>query len=110
MKAIVQIENVFKITGIGTVVVGLVKEGILKVGMKADIQGKVSEVKSIEKDHKQLKEANQGDSIGINLYKADPNVLKLMKGQTLSFYDRMFQTPEPIHPKGTFSFLKKIFK
>ncbi len=67
------IQDVYEITGIGTVPVGKVETGIMKVGQKiivipgrsgAGIQG---EVRSIEAHHEQLKEAEAGDNVGVNI-------------------------------------------
>ena len=67
------IQDVYNITGIGTVPVGKVETGILKVGQKVKIlpgregKGIDGEVKSIEMHHEQLKEAPAGDNVGLNL-------------------------------------------
>jgi elongation factor 1-alpha len=63
------IQNVYKITGVGTVACGRVESGIMKPGITvvfapSDI---TSEVKSIEMHHQQLPEAGPGDSIGFNV-------------------------------------------
>jgi len=67
------IQDVYEITGIGTVPVGKVETGIMKVGQKiiilpgrsgAGIQG---EVRSIEAHHEQLPQAEAGDNVGVNL-------------------------------------------
>ncbi len=67
------IQDVYDITGIGTVPVGKVETGILKVGQKIKVlpgrsgTGIEGEVKSIEMHHEQLKEAPAGDNVGINI-------------------------------------------
>ena len=38
MESIVFIQDVYNITGIGAVPVGLVKKGVLKIGMKINIK------------------------------------------------------------------------
>jgi len=67
------IENVYQIQGIGTVPVGKVETGIIKVGQKViamparEGNGIQGEVKSIEMHHEQLPQAEPGDNIGINV-------------------------------------------
>ncbi len=63
------IQDVYSITGIGTVPVGRVETGVMKVGQKvtfepANVSG---EVKSIEMHHEQMQEAKPGDNIGFNV-------------------------------------------
>jgi elongation factor 1-alpha len=65
----VPVQDVYKISGIGTVPVGRVETGVMKPGMHINfapsyIEG---EVKSIEMHHEQLKEALPGDNIGFNV-------------------------------------------
>jgi elongation factor 1-alpha len=63
------IQDVFTITGIGTVPCGRIETGVLKVGQKLLFQpsGKVGELKSIEMHHSQLPQAKPGDNVGINV-------------------------------------------
>jgi elongation factor 1-alpha len=63
------VQDVYTITGIGTVPVGKIATGIMKVGSKliAMPSGKTGELKSIEMHHEQLKEAKPGDNVGINI-------------------------------------------
>ncbi len=67
------IQDVYDITGIGTVPVGKVETGVMKVGQKIVIlpgrsgTGVQGEVRSIEAHHEQLKEAEAGDNVGVNL-------------------------------------------
>jgi len=67
------IQDVYEITGIGTVPVGKIETGIMKIGQKVIIlpgrsgTGIEGEVRSIEAHHEQLKEAEAGDNVGINL-------------------------------------------
>lgn len=65
----VPICGVYKIGGIGTVVVGTVKTGILKKGMKVIFApgNLVSEVKSIQIHHKEVSEAIPGDYVGFTV-------------------------------------------
>ena len=67
------IQDVYDITGIGTVPVGKVETGILKVGQKVKVlpgrtgTGIDGEVKTIEMHHEQLTEAPAGNNVGINV-------------------------------------------
>jgi len=63
------VQDVYTITGIGTVPVGRVEAGVMKVGQQviAMPSGKVGEVKSIEMHHEQMQQAEPGDNIGINV-------------------------------------------
>jgi elongation factor 1-alpha len=63
------IQDVYSITGIGTVPVGRVETGILKPGMKISFQpsDKVGEIKSIEMHHEEIPEAVPGDNVGCNV-------------------------------------------
>lgn len=67
------IQDVYDITGIGTVPVGKIETGIMKVGQKVIVlpgrsgNGIDGEVRSIEAHHEQLKEAEAGDNIGISI-------------------------------------------
>ncbi len=65
----IPIQDVYSIKGVGTVPVGRVESGVLKVGDKIIINppGKVGEVKSIEMHHQPLQEAKPGDNIGFNV-------------------------------------------
>lgn len=67
------IQDVYEITGIGTVPVGKIETGVMKVGQKVVIipgrsgTGISGEVRSIEAHHEQLQQAEAGDNIGVNL-------------------------------------------
>lgn len=61
------IQDVFNIMGRGTILGGLVEEGMLRTGMKADLEGKIVEIKSIEVQNKQLDQAETGIVAGILL-------------------------------------------
>jgi len=65
----VPIQDVYSITGIGTVPVGRVETGIMKVGDKVIFQPSDApgEVKSIEMHHETIQEAKPGDNIGFNV-------------------------------------------
>ncbi|RLJ06478.1 MAG: translation elongation factor EF-1 subunit alpha [Candidatus Aenigmatarchaeota archaeon] len=63
------IQDVYTITGVGTVPVGRVETGVLKqndkvIFMPSNVTG---EVKSIEMHHKQIDKAEPGDNIGFNI-------------------------------------------
>lgn len=95
------VQDVFTITGVGTVPVGRVETGVLKPGDKIVFEpsGASAEVKSIEMHHKQLEKAEPGDNVGFNvrgLSKADvrrgdvvghtnnpPTVVKEFTGQII---------------------------
>jgi elongation factor 1-alpha len=63
------IQDVYTITGIGTVPVGRVECGILKPDMKIIFMpsNKVAEVKSIEMHHENIAQAVPGDNVGFNV-------------------------------------------
>jgi len=62
------LQDVYKISGIGTVPVGRVETGIIKPGMNCCFAPTqlIAEVKSVEMHHEQLKEATPGDNVGFN--------------------------------------------
>jgi elongation factor 1-alpha len=63
------IQDVYTITGVGTVPVGRVESGVLKKGDKVLFlpSGVSGEVKSIEMHHEEIPEAKPGDNIGFNV-------------------------------------------
>jgi len=67
------IQDVYSITGVGTVPVGKVETGVMKPGMKLIFLpskqpgGVVGEVKTIEMHHEQIQQAMPGDNIGANI-------------------------------------------
>ena len=65
----IPIQDVYSITGVGTVPVGRVETGVLKVGDTVVFEpaGVKGEVKSIEIHHQQIQEAKPGDNIGFNV-------------------------------------------
>ncbi len=65
----IPVQDVYSITGIGTVPVGRVETGILKVGDKVIFEppGVGGEVKSIEMHHEAIPQAIPGDNIGFNV-------------------------------------------
>ncbi len=65
----IPIQDVYSITGVGTVPVGRVETGVLKKGDKVVFvpSGVEGEVKSIEMHHEEIPEAKPGDNIGFNV-------------------------------------------
>jgi len=63
------IQDVYTISGIGTVPVGRVETGVMKKGMNVSFMpaNKVGEVKSIEMHHEEIPEALPGDNVGFNI-------------------------------------------
>ena len=67
------IQDVYEITGIGTVPVGKIETGIMKPGQKIIIlpgrtgKGVLGEIRSVEAHHEQLPEAQAGDNVGVNI-------------------------------------------
>ncbi len=65
----IPIQNVYAISGVGTVPVGRVETGVLRVGDKVVFMppGKTGEVRSIEMHHQRMEKAEPGDNIGFNV-------------------------------------------
>jgi elongation factor 1-alpha len=63
------IQDVYSITGIGTVPVGRIETGIMKPGQKLIFHpsNKAGEVKSIEMHHEEIPQAVPGDNVGANV-------------------------------------------
>lgn len=67
------VQDVYEITGIGTVPVGKIETGIMKVGQKVIVlpgrtgKGVEGEVKTIEAHHETMPEGLAGDNVGINI-------------------------------------------
>ena len=63
------VQDVYTITGIGTVPVGRVETGVMKPGDKVKFMpaNVVGEIKSIEQHHEQLPKAEPGDNVGFNV-------------------------------------------
>jgi elongation factor 1-alpha len=72
------IQDVYTITGIGTVPVGRVETGKLQVGAKIIFMpgGKSGEVKTIEMHHETVAEAIPGDNVGFNVRGVDKNDIR----------------------------------
>ncbi len=63
------VQDVYSITGVGTVPVGRVETGVMKPNQIITIMpaGTKAEIKSIEMHHQALQEAKAGDNIGFNM-------------------------------------------
>lgn len=64
---VIEITGVYDIRGVGIIPVGTVVEGIIKPGQRADFNGKVGIIKSIESNHVRLSQASVGEKIGFSL-------------------------------------------
>jgi len=65
----IPVQDIYSITGIGTVPVGRVETGVLKEGANVIFMpsNKTAEVKSIEMHHTKIPKAEPGDNIGMNV-------------------------------------------
>jgi elongation factor 1-alpha len=72
------VQDVYTITGIGTVPVGRVETGMLKIGDKIIFlpSGKSGEVKTVEMHHEAVTEAGPGDNVGFNVRGIDKNDIR----------------------------------
>jgi elongation factor 1-alpha len=63
------LQDVYKISGVGTVPVGRVETGFIKPGMVVCFAPTLvsTEVKTVEMHHEALEEANPGDNVGFNV-------------------------------------------
>jgi len=67
------LQDVYEITGIGTVPVGKIETGVMKIGQKVIIlpgrsgKGILGDVRTIEMHHEQLQMAEAGDNVGISI-------------------------------------------
>ena len=63
------VQDVYSITGVGTVPVGRVETGTMKANDKIIVMpsGATGEIKSIETHHQEMQSAEAGDNIGFNL-------------------------------------------
>ncbi|RZN49289.1 translation elongation factor EF-1 subunit alpha [archaeon] len=99
------VQDVFTITGVGTVPVGRVETGIMKLGDKvifepaSSIVGKpvTGEVKTIEMHHVTLKEARPGDNVGFNIRGIGKKDIR--RGDVIGHVNN---PPSVITPKDTF--------
>ncbi|MBI1829209.1 MAG: translation elongation factor EF-1 subunit alpha [Thaumarchaeota archaeon] len=74
----IPVQDVYTITGVGTVPVGRVETGVAKAGMKIIVMpsGALGEIKTIETHHTQMEYAEAGDNIGFNLRGIEKKDLK----------------------------------
>ena len=74
----IPIQDVYSITGVGTVPVGRIETGTMKPNDKIVVmpEGAAGEIKSIETHHTQIPEAQAGDNIGFNLRGIDKKQIK----------------------------------
>jgi elongation factor 1-alpha len=74
----IPVQDVYSITGVGTVPVGRVETGVVKTNDKVVVMpsGVNGEVKSIETHHTQMDSAEAGDNIGFNLRGVDKKSIK----------------------------------
>jgi len=72
------IQDVYSITGIGTVPVGRIETGVLKVGDNVTFNPSAvgGEVKSIEMHHETMPKAEPGDNVGFNVRGIGKNDIK----------------------------------
>ena len=92
------VEDVFSITGRGTVATGRVERGVAHVGDEVEIVGLTDEkrkvvITGLEMFRKQLEDAQPGDNIGALLRGVQRNEIE--RGQVLA-------KPDTIHPHTTF--------
>lgn len=82
------IQDVYTITGHGTVPVGRVETGVLKPNTNVVVMpaGAKGEVKRIEMHHQELAEAVPGDNVGFNLKGVDKKDIK--RGDVLGLVDK----------------------
>ena len=72
------IQDVYTITGVGTVPVGRVETGVMKPGDKVVFMptGVTGEIKTVEMHHEQLPKAEPGDNVGFNVRGIGKNDVK----------------------------------
>lgn len=78
-----RVVDIYNIAGVGVIPVGEVMSGQIAPGMKATLNGKVVEIKTIEANHQQLSVANVGAKVGFSLKGANKN--DLQKEQIIEF-------------------------
>ncbi|MEM4724594.1 MAG: EF-Tu/IF-2/RF-3 family GTPase, partial [Candidatus Hadarchaeum sp.] len=74
----IPVQDVYSITGVGTVPVGRVETGVMKVGdtIVFEPAGVSGEVKSIEMHHESIPQAEPGDNIGFNVRGVEKTAIK----------------------------------
>jgi elongation factor 1-alpha len=96
----IPVQDVYSITGVGTVPIGRVETGVLKVGdtILFEPAGKSGEVRSIEMHHESIQQAAPGDNIGFNVRGIDKTAIK--RGDVAGHLDKP--------PSVTIDFTAKI--
>ncbi|MFH1587421.1 MAG: EF-Tu/IF-2/RF-3 family GTPase [Candidatus Diapherotrites archaeon] len=61
------VDGAFFIKGVGVIPTGTVTSGVIMPGQKAEINGKVVQIKTIEANHRRLENAIEGEKIGMSL-------------------------------------------
>jgi len=82
-RTLFQITDVFAIEGLGTIASGKVTDGVLRKGMKAIINGKESQINSVEASQQTLESAPIGASCAIRLSNIKKQDIQI--GATYSF-------------------------
>jgi elongation factor 1-alpha len=82
------LQDVYSITGIGTVPVGRIETGVMKVGDKVTFQpsNASGEIKSIEAHHESIQDAKPGDNVGFNVRGVDKKQIK--RGDVMGHADK----------------------
>ena len=62
-----QVQDVFFIKGVGVVPTGIVTSGVITPGQKAEVNGKIVQIKRIEANHRILENAIEGEKVGMSL-------------------------------------------
>jgi elongation factor 1-alpha len=72
------VQDVYSITGVGTVPVGRVETGVMKIGETIVFEpaGVSGDVKSIEMHHEMIQQAEPGDNIGFNVRGIDKTAIR----------------------------------
>lgn len=90
MSSSLLLQKVFNITGIGLVVVGKVEgSSSLKVGMKANVDGSVYQVKSIEANHQAFQTIEPGNKVGLHLVQTEAQTTSPII-QKKGFFQKIF--------------------
>lgn len=89
MANLFEVQDVFNIFGIGSVISGVVKEGEIKVDAKITIEDKNFSVNKMEASHKPVDIMSAPNPVAIFLQgdKADKDFFKRQIGQILTFSD-----------------------
>ena len=82
-KGVFSVMDIYNITGVGMVIVGKVVSGSITKTMTSIVNGKQISIKTMEAHHKQIEQANAGESVGIAIQ--GEGVSQIVKGITLEF-------------------------